>query len=127
MSLIKQYATSLSAFKSSLGTFLDEVPDMPPTGQSGVYNNSFLDWARQKFVVGVRCAQSMGLPQRHELKDIVIQSNEEVTPNLSDNSTNLGSGGPCLIGHFCEKNTIDPEPCKENYYQSLPGKSSCER
>ena len=39
----------LSAFKSSLGTFLDKVPDMPPTGQSGVNNNSLLDWARQNF------------------------------------------------------------------------------
>ena len=60
-----------SAFKISLGTFLDKVPDMPPIGQSGVNNNSLLDWARQNFqnsktdfvVVGVRCTQSMGLPQ----------------------------------------------------------------
>ena len=42
-------ASSLSAFKSSLGTFLDKVPDMPPTGQSGVNNNSLLDWAKQNF------------------------------------------------------------------------------
>ena len=42
-------ATSLSAFKSSLGTFLDKVPDIPPIGQSGVNNNSLLDWARKNF------------------------------------------------------------------------------
>ena len=41
--------TSLSPFKSSLGTFLDKVPDMPPTGQSGVNNNSLFDWAKQNF------------------------------------------------------------------------------
>ena len=37
------------ALKSSLGTFLDKVPDMPPNGRSGVNNNSLLDWARQNF------------------------------------------------------------------------------
>ncbi len=42
-------ASSLSAFKSSLGPFLDKVPDVPPTGQSGVNNNSLLDWAKQNF------------------------------------------------------------------------------
>ena len=62
-------ASSLSAFKSSLGTFLDKVPDMPPTGQSGVNNNSLtLTWqnkiSKTDFVVGVRCTQTMGLPQR---------------------------------------------------------------
>ena len=42
-------ASSLSAFESSLRTFLDKVPDMPPTGQSGANNNSLLDWAKQNF------------------------------------------------------------------------------
>ena len=51
-------------YKSSLSTFLDKVPDMPPTRQSGVNNNPLLDWARveTQFVVGVRYTQSMGLP-----------------------------------------------------------------
>ena len=41
-------ASTLSAFKGSLGDFLNQIPDMPPsTGYAGVNNNSILDWAKQ--------------------------------------------------------------------------------
>ena len=46
---VNKGADTLQAFKSSLGAFLDKVPDMPPTGQSGVNNNSLLDWSKQNF------------------------------------------------------------------------------
>ena len=32
-----------------LAISLKKVPDMPPTGQSGVNNNSLLDWSKQNF------------------------------------------------------------------------------
>ena len=43
-------AKTLDAFKSTLGSFTDQIPDLPPTnGCIGVNNNSILDWARQNF------------------------------------------------------------------------------
>ena len=41
-------ASTLAAFKGSLGDFLNQIPDMPPsTGYTGVNHNSILDWAKQ--------------------------------------------------------------------------------
>ena len=41
---------TLDAFKSALGSFTDQIPDLPPTnGCIGINNNSILDWARQNF------------------------------------------------------------------------------
>jgi len=41
---------TLDAFKSSLGSFTDTIPDLPPiNGCIGVNNNSILDWACQNF------------------------------------------------------------------------------
>ena len=43
-------AKTLETFKSSLGSFNDQIPDLPPVnGCIGVNNNSILDWARQNF------------------------------------------------------------------------------
>jgi len=43
-------ALTLSSFKGSLGEFLNQIPDMPPTtGYTGVNHNSILDWAKQNF------------------------------------------------------------------------------
>ena len=43
-------AKTLETFKSSLGSFTDQIPDLPPVnGCIGVNNNSILDWARQNF------------------------------------------------------------------------------
>ena len=45
-------ALSLSTFKGSLGEFLNQIPDMPPTtGYIGVNHNSILDWAKQNFQI----------------------------------------------------------------------------
>ena len=42
--------STLSMFKASLGNFLDQIPDMPPTAScTGVNNNSILDWAKQNY------------------------------------------------------------------------------
>ena len=43
-------AKTLDAFKSTLGSFTDQIPDLPPiNGCIGVNKNSILDWARQNF------------------------------------------------------------------------------
>ena len=43
-------AKTLDTFKSTLGSFTDNIPDLPPiTGCIGVNHNSLLDWARQNF------------------------------------------------------------------------------
>ena len=47
--VVNKGALTLLAFKSSLGTFLEKVPDMPPTGQAGANNNSLLEWSKQNF------------------------------------------------------------------------------
>ena len=45
-------ALTLSSFKGSLGEFLNQIPDMPPTtGYTGVNHNSILDWAKQNFQI----------------------------------------------------------------------------
>jgi len=43
-------AKSLVTFKSSLGSFTDQIPDLPPVNNCpGVNSNSILDWALQNF------------------------------------------------------------------------------
>ena len=43
-------SSTLLSFKASLGNFLNQIPDMPPTtGCTGMNTNSILDWAKQKF------------------------------------------------------------------------------
>ena len=45
-------ASTLAAFKGSLGDFLNQIPDMPPsTGYNGVNHNSILDWAKQNNII----------------------------------------------------------------------------
>ena len=41
--------TDLESFKISLGSFMDTIPDTPPTpGYSAVNSNSMIDWCSQR-------------------------------------------------------------------------------
>ena len=54
-----------------------------------------------------------------------LGNNSTLDPSWCYDGKQLGFGGRCPVGHFCEKGSSFPKPCNAGTYAALEGQSSC--